>query len=131
MIKKNYAILDHTANVFLNSITFLTDAEAVRWFTTQVNGDTTQNLVALYPEQYTLYRLMDFDDKTGKHIPRDSEKLKAQKKEPEEKDYLPKEIITGVVVKEEQKYRYSIEDIITKVETLIEQRNVTPIKKEA
>jgi hypothetical protein len=129
MIKKHYALLDHTAQVFLNSLPFKTDAEAIRWFTSQVNGNPQESLIAAYPEQYTLYRVADFDDKTGCYQPRDIDKKKAKGREITEADSKPMEIITGVVVQEEEKYRYSIEDIIKKIEMLIQNKNVSSIQE--
>ena len=42
-----YSLLDHTAQVFLNPLSFTNDAEAIRWFTTTKkivqNGDRTQD----------------------------------------------------------------------------------------
>ena len=38
MKKQMYALLDHTAQVFLNPISFVNDADAIRWFGTVVNN---------------------------------------------------------------------------------------------
>ena len=68
-IKKQYCLFDHTAMVFLNSLVFENDAKAIQWFTTIVNADDKTQTPALYPESFTLYRLMDFNDKTGLYQP--------------------------------------------------------------
>ena len=93
MIKKTYALFDTTAEIFLNSLVFHNDGDAIRWAQTQVDGDRTQNMVAKYPHQFILFRLQDFNDKTGQYIPRDKEKLDLQGKEPAPQDSVPKEIL--------------------------------------
>ena len=70
-----YALLDHTAQVFLNTLTFVNDNDAIRWFASQVNSDDDKSLLSKYPNQFTLYRLMDYDDKTGTFHPRDKKYL--------------------------------------------------------
>ena len=82
-IKKMYAIFDTKADAFLNSITLPTDAEAVRWFTHLINSDTKDDFIAQYPRDYILFRLQDFDAKTGYF----------------DKETKPKELITGVAWK--------------------------------
>ena len=52
-----YALLDHTAQIFLNPITFINDKDAIRWFGSVVNSDEKTN-VSQHPEQFTLYRLI-------------------------------------------------------------------------
>ena len=64
-IKKLYSILDTKAQAFLNPISFATDGEAIRWLTTEVDGDAVRSNVARYPEDFILYRLHDFDDQLG------------------------------------------------------------------
>jgi hypothetical protein len=104
-IKKMYALYDQTAQVFLNPVTFNQDGEAIRWFTTMANDAKNETVVSKYPEQFTLYRLADYDDSTGCYRPRDLETNG-------EPDMEPKMIIQGInIVNEETKY--SINDLIS------------------
>ena len=73
MKKQMYSMLDHTSQVFLNPLTFINDADAIRWFTTVVNDEKQDTNPAKYPEQFTLYRMMDYDDKTGMFLARQNE----------------------------------------------------------
>lgn len=73
-----YSILDTAAQTFLNPVTFITDAEAIRWFTTVVNSDREENNIARYPNQFILYRIGSFDASLGRY-----------------EDCSPKELIIG------------------------------------
>ena len=113
MIKKQYALLDHVAGIFLNPLTFLNDAEAIRWFTTTVNDTKTDTMVNQHPEGYSLYRLADYDDQTGMYQPRDLTSSVDPSQE-------PKLVITGINVLTEDttttldEIKKIIEDIINK-----------------
>ena len=72
MIKKTYALHDHVTSTFLNALTFINDGDAIRWFGTVVNGEEKTN-ISNNPQQYTLFRLADFNDTTGEYQPRDTE----------------------------------------------------------
>ena len=61
-IKKMYSLLDHTAGIFLNPLTFINDGDAIRWFGTVVNNQDEATNISKHPEQFTLYRLYDFND---------------------------------------------------------------------
>ena len=63
-----YALLDHTAQIFLNPLSFINDKDAIRWFGTVVNSEEKTN-VSQHPEQFTLFRLADYDDKLGTYHP--------------------------------------------------------------
>ena len=73
-IKKQYALYDSIAQVFLNPISFGHDAEAIRWFTTMVNESNQEkaSMVSQHPDNFTLYRLADYNDLLGQYEPRDT-----------------------------------------------------------
>jgi hypothetical protein len=110
-IKKTYCLYDHTAMVFLNNLVFENDAKAIQWFTTIVNTDDKTQTPALYPESFTLYRLLDFDDKKGTFVPRDSEQSDEIKYTPEA--LQPKAIITGVEVADKVNMKFTMKQLLT------------------
>lgn len=113
-IKKQYCLLDHTAQVFLNPVSFENDAKAIQWFTTIVNEENNQQAPSLYPESFTLYRLMDYDDKTGEHLPRDMEQqLQANKNIMiGDLDTTPKALITGVEVADKINMKFTMKELL-------------------
>lgn len=104
-ISKNYCLYDHTTNVFLKAISFVNDAEAIRWFTTIVNAEDNTQAPSLYPEQFTLMRLMDFDDKTGKYLSREGEDG--------EQANLARPVITGVEVADKVNMKFTMKQLLT------------------
>ena len=91
-----YSLLDHTAQVFLNPLSFTNDADAIRWFGSVVNNKDEKTNISNHPEQFTLFRLADYDDQLGTYEPQ------AQ----------PKQIITGIQVQEEETKKYTVKDLI-------------------
>ena len=65
MIKKFYSIYDLTAKMHLNPLEAKNHSDAIRLFTTFVNGDKEQSNVARYPHQFILYHTFDLDDMSG------------------------------------------------------------------
>lgn len=101
MIVKQFSILDTAAQAFLNHIAFKSEAEAIRWFTTMVNGDETESNIARYPHQFILYRLHDWDSQTGMFLSTmDGKDIRT-----------PKELVIGTSVKEPQNLKYTIQDL--------------------
>ena len=92
-----YALLDHTAQVFLNPLSFINDADAIRWFGTVVNNTDEKTNISNHPEQFTLYRLADYDDQLGTY-------------EPEKQ---PVQLITGIQVQEERLKSFTVQDLIS------------------
>jgi hypothetical protein len=121
MIKQMYALLDHTAQIFLNPLVFTNDGDAIRWFTTVVNNSDEKNNISKYPEQFTLFRLADYDEKTGCYLPRE--------REPETVNLKPKQLITGVQVQEEKNKKFTVTQLITLLETELTQRGVIQISE--
>ena len=119
MKKQMYAMLDHTAQNFLNPLTFINDADAIRWFTTVVNDEQQNTNVSKYPEQFTLYRMMDYDDKTGLFESRSQEKG--------ELAMLPKQIITGIQVQNTETQKHSLKDILNIIKDEMRKENIIPI----
>jgi hypothetical protein len=73
---------------------------------------------------------MDYDDTTGKFLPRDMEQRKATKTEIKEADSTPKEIIIGVQVKEEAERKYTASDLIAALEVHFKNKSVIDISEE-
>lgn len=121
MIKKHYALFDTTAQNFLNPLTFQNHGEAIRWFTTQVNGDKSENLVAKYPTQFMLFYMYDLDDKTGMTGNWSEEKQEMLKQE------VPKEIILGASCIEEQNQNFTVRQLITMLKAEIGNENVVDL----
>ena len=117
MQKQMYALLDHTAQVFLNPISFINDADAIRWFGTVVNNTEEKTNISNHPEQFTLFRLADYDDKLGTY----SEQAQ------------PKQIITGIQVQEEQLKSFTVKDLVAMLKLELQTDNVVNIadQKEA
>ena len=125
MIKKTYALYDTATMVFLNSLTFINDGEAIRWAQCQVDGDPQSNAVAKFPEQYILYRLQDFDDKTGQYIPRDQEKIKDDDIAALKTHSMPKEVIPLISLKKEADRVFTVEELIRLMESKFETKTNT------
>ena len=119
MIKKQYAIFDQVASIFLNPVTFNTDAEAIRWFTTTVNDKNNPSMISLHPEGYTLYRLADYNDLTGTYQPRDV----TSSGEPSQD---PKLIIQGTQVQDTEQ-KLTLEDIQKLIKDISLPQNVQKI----
>ena len=121
MIKKFYSILDLTAKTFLNPLEAKNHSDAIRMFTTFVNGDKEQSNVASYPNQFILYHLFDMDDllgTTGTYNPQ------TQKLEPQAP---PTELITGTACVEEQNKTYTIDDLMYKLTEKLIENNVVDL----
>lgn len=121
MIKKTYALLDTTAQVFLNPISLTNDGDAIRWFQTQVDGDKEQNLVAKYPQQFILYRLNDYDDQIGMYLQTmDGKEMK-----------VPKELVFGSQLKETIENTLTLKDVVNMFEAHLEKQGKIVNIKEA
>lgn len=123
MIKQTYALRDLTTEIFLNSLNFLNDGEAIRWAQTQVDGDPTTNMVAAHPEQFVLYRLQDFNDKTGCYQSRDKEK---SVKDQSDKQH-PKEIIPLISLKKEKDRVFTVEELIKLLDARYNDKPLTEV----
>lgn len=66
MRKRMYCLFDRATRTHMNPIVFVNHGEAVRWLTTVVNNEKEDNNVRLYPHQFTLRFLGEFDDVSGK-----------------------------------------------------------------
>jgi len=110
MIKRQYALLDSTAKVFLNAFTAQNDGDAIRLFTTWVNDPDKNNMVGQYPEQFTLFYMGDFDDQLGIWKQGDGNT----------------QVITGLSVKNEEEKKFTVNELITMLEHKLDQRNRLP-----
>lgn len=115
MKKQQYSVLDHTAQVFLNSITFQNDGDAIRWFTTLVNDEKQDSNISKYPEQFTLYRLANFDDKTGLY---EYDEL-----------FKPKQLITGIQVQDTDNQKFSLKDMMNMLKEELQRENIIPLQE--
>ena len=62
-----YALFDKQAKCHLNPLHFINHGEAVRWLTTIVNNaEEKQSNVTLYPHQFVLIHVFNYDDQNGK-----------------------------------------------------------------
>jgi hypothetical protein len=133
-IKKQYCLLDHTAQVFLNPITFENDGKAIQWFTTIVNSEDSNQAPSLYPESFSLYRLDDYDDKTGMYLARDAEQQLALNPEAVLDD-KPKQIITGVEVADKVNMKFTMKQLLSALKSdllnPVKEDNIVGISKEA
>ena len=125
MINKHYAVHDLKAGHFLNAITFTTDAEAIRWFTTMVNGDKTENNIARHPNDYMLFYMYDIDNQTGHTGTWDNINNKMGTQE------SPKELIMGASCIEPENKAFTINELVGMLKIELAKDNVTPLKKEA
>ena len=117
MKKQMYSLLDHTAQVFLNPLSFINDKDAIRWFGTVVNNTEEKTNISNHPEQFTLFRLADYDDKLGTY----------------DTQAKPTQIITGIQVQDEQLKSFTVADLIAMLKMELQTDNVIDIaeKKEA
>ena len=124
MIQKQFAIHDLKAGHFLNCLTFQNEGEAIRWFSTQVNGDKETNMVARNPNDFMLFYMFDLDNKTGmtgSWYPETNTM---------EKQKAPKELIMGGSCIEEQNKQWTINELVAMLQKQMDDK-VTPITKEA
>ena len=69
-----YSIYDQTAKAYITPFFMHNDAMAVRAFSDNINkGEDSQ--LSLHPDQFTLYRIGEYDDVTGILISHDPESL--------------------------------------------------------
>lgn len=73
MILQMYSIFDSAAAAYLRPFYCQTDGEALRAFT-DIATDADHN-IGKHPEDYSLYRVGQFDDNKGKLVPLDKECL--------------------------------------------------------
>lgn len=117
MIKKFYAIMDTTAKLYLNPLEAKNHGDAIRLFTTFVNGDKEQSNIARYPQQFSLFHVFDLDDKTGVVGTYDENQDKMQPQQ------SPQELINGAMCVEEENLRYTTKQLINMLKVAIEADN--------
>jgi len=120
MIKKFYSIFDTTAQLFLNPLEAKNDGDAIRLFTTFVNGNKQESNIARYPQHFILFHVYDMDDKTGKT---GTYNIQSQKLEEQSS---PKELIIGLSCVEEE--TYTIKDAVSLLREELKNKNVVDIK---
>ena len=77
MKKKMYALFDKQVNTYMNPLYFVEDAEAIRWLTTVVNEKREKTNINLYPHQFILIALGEYDDTNGEFINNQRELIQA------------------------------------------------------
>jgi len=60
-----YVIKDKVAGTYNTPFFQPTDVHAVRAFRTEVNRKDEQNMIYLYPEEYSLHHIGTYNDDTG------------------------------------------------------------------
>ena len=114
MKKQMYSLLDHTAQIFLNPLSFINDKDAIRWFGTVVNNQEEKTNISNHPEQFTLFRLADYDDKLGTY----------------DTTMQPQQIITGIQVQDEETKKYTVKDLISMLKYELQTENVIEIHEQ-
>ena len=122
MIKKYYSILDLTAKHFLNPLEAKNHGDAIRIFTTFVNGDKDQTNVARYPNQFILYHIFDMDDKLGTTGTYNEQTQKLEPQQP------PTELIIGTACVEEPNQKFTISDLMYKFKQELENSNIVDLE---
>lgn len=81
-----YCVFDVAIGSFNSPFFMQTDGLAIRGFSEQVNNPESQ--IGKNPDQFTLYRVGEFDDQEGMLIPHDPRSLGvgSQFKDPEQQD---------------------------------------------
>jgi len=118
MIKKHYSIFDTTAQCFLNPFECKNHADAIRLFTTFVNGDSKESNIALYPTQFMLFYMYDLDDKTGITGTYSAETATMDKQKP------PRELINGAACKNQESQSFTVKQLVTMLKAEIGQENI-------
>ena len=67
MTLRLYTLHDSKANRFTHPMTMMNDGDAIRGFTTVLNTPNTS--YNLYPDDFTLFAIGEFDELTGKITP--------------------------------------------------------------
>ena len=121
MIKKYYGIYDLTAKNYLNPLEAKNHADAIRLFTTFVNGDKEQSNIARYPHQFILYHMFDMDDVLGT-VGTFNDKTSEL-----ESQTTPTELIIGSACLEEERHTYTVKDLITRLKLELGNDNIIDI----
>lgn len=127
MKKQMYALYDSTAQIFLNPVSLTNDGDAIRWFTTMVNNDDEQSNISKYPEQFSIYRLLDYNDKTGGFVHSDAD---IERGVTAENDKLPRLLITGVECLMEPARKFTVKQLIGMLKMELGKENVIDIGKQ-
>lgn len=110
---KLYTFFDSAAQAFTQPFCMHNDGLAIRAFQDNVNSDDKNNM-SLHPEQFTLFQIAEWDDKSAK-----LETLKA-----------PKSIAIGVELVNDDKPKYSNTDLQTLQDQLTELLSYQKVKNE-
>ena len=113
MKRKQYALFDSAAKMFLNPFSAQNDGDAIRVFTSWVNDPKKESNVALYPQQFTLFYLGEYDDQHGKFI----------------QEEVNKELIQGISVQQEEEKKFTLNDLVTMLEMRLKERSAPEISK--
>lgn len=122
MKKQMYAIYDSVAMVFLNPVSLTNDGDAVRWFAGIVNNKEEKSNITNHPEQFSIHRLLDYNDKTGhfEYSDADVDRGGATAN-------YPKLLITGVECQQEQERKFTVKELIAMIKVEIGKDNVIDI----
>ena len=125
MIKRFYSLYDVTAKHYLNPIVASNDGDAIRLFTTFVNGNKEESNIAKYPHQFILFHMYDLDDANGK--------LGTLNTTTNELDPLshPRELMIGTQVQEDQQKTFTVKELITMLKAELNLENVIDISEKS
>lgn len=111
-----YSIFDSAASAFITPFYMHNDGLAIRAFQDNVNAGDDNN-IAKHPDQFTLFRLGEYDDKTGKITPEDT----------------PISVALGVELINDDKPRYTNVDmkiILEAIKQIADKGDISPQLKE-
>jgi hypothetical protein len=93
MITNIYSVYDQASQSYAQPFFAQNDGVAVRVLQSAVNGAEPNN-ITLYPEQFSLWRLGEYNDKTGKIIPAEKPEFLRGAHELKKQPLTPDEVIT-------------------------------------
>jgi hypothetical protein len=99
-----YSIFDSAASAYTQPFFMHNDGLALRAFSDNVNAETPNN-ISCHPDQFTLFKIAEFDDSSG-----EIEKI------------TPKSLGNGLELKKPDETLATIETLINKVENFIKEK---------
>lgn len=115
-----YSIFDSAASAFSTPFFMQNDGLALRAFMDNVNRKDEESALTKHPDQFTLFRLGKFEDKTGKFEPEESPKSMG----------LAVEYIEQKVMSENQvdAFQEQLDDIAKTIKVLANNHNADMLK---
>ena len=114
MLTNTYTMYDSKAKTYMKTFDVRNDGEAIRLLTTWVNDSSTQTNINKYPEHFSLWKIGQYDDQSGKYV---------------NNEEGPEEIIQAIQCVEEP--RLTHEQWYEKTAAYFNNSNVTELKTNA